>query len=407
MAAKSRGTVGSRRGRRLFSWQPGGGGKAGRAWLPGRRKADARGFVVLGVFGSLLDHGGIERHNRIAGVALNQIARERGEACELLSLNDGPGPIVYTVAGREYPGTGFGRSKPRLIAHALSLARRSSAAYLGHNNFAPVGVLLKAINSDLRFAVATHGYEVWQPLNPLDRLALQAAAAVTAPSRSTLDCLIRLQGVSPRRVALVPHCLDPGFADSVARASDSPAAVEPGLILTVGRLLTTEPGKGVDVMIRALPQVIRALPNATFVVVGDGDLRPALEAVAVSTGIGERVRFVGSVNDAALRDWYRKAEVFVMPSRQEGFGIVFLEAMAFGVPVIGGAAGGTPDIIQDGVTGYLVNYGDVETLADRIVGLLTNPGLRDRMGAAARERVAEHYTFDLFRNCLRQALIGT
>lgn len=370
--------------------------------VAGRRIA--RTFVVLGVFGSLLEHGGIERHNRIVSVVLEEIARERGEECELLSLNDGPGPITFTVAGREYSAAGFGRHKVGLVSHALGKARRTSVAYLGHNNFAPVGVLLNAVNSDLRFAVATHGFEVWQPLNALDRLALQAATGVTAPSRSTIDCLIRLQGVNPRRAALIPHCLDPGFARLVERGPDSPVAREAGVILTVGRLLKSEPGKGVDVMIRALPRVIATAPQAKFVVVGDGDLRPALEALAAETGFGERVSFAGAVSDAALRDWYRKADVFVMPSRQEGFGIVFLEAMAFGVPVIGGAAGGTPEIIQEGVTGYLVDYGDAGMLADRVASLLAHPELRRRMGAAARQRVAEHYTFDLFRSRLRQVL---
>ncbi|HLW78077.1 MAG TPA: glycosyltransferase family 4 protein [Terriglobia bacterium] len=363
--------------------------------------------MVLGLFGSLLEHGGIERHNRIVGVALSEIARERGEECELLSLNDGPGVVSYAVAGREYPATGFGRSKARLVAHTLGLVRGSSVAYLGHNNFAPVGVLLGAVNAELRFCVATHGFEVWQPLKAWERLALQVAAGVTAPSRSTFDCLVELQGLNPRRVTLLPHCLDPGFADSVRPGAGSSSVTEPGLVLTVGRLLEREPGKGVDVIIRALPLVIRAAPQTTFVVVGDGDLRPALESLAVSTGVSERVRFVGSVSDAELRDWYRKADVFVMPSRQEGFGIVFLEAMAFGVPVIGGAVGGTPDIISDGVTGYLVEYGDTGALADRLVRLLGDPEQRRRMSVAAREHVAKNYTFDLFRNRLRRLLDGS
>jgi phosphatidyl-myo-inositol dimannoside synthase len=362
--------------------------------------------MVLGLFGSLSEHGGMERANRLAASVLAEMAHEEGQACELLSLNDGPGRLCFAVGGRQYSSLGFGRSKVRLLSHALGLAPHVHVAYLGTSNFGPVGLLLRAINPRAQYWVATHGFEVWHPLRSLGRFALRQAQGVTAPSRFTLHHLLETQGLNPGKVALLPHGLEPGFADPDSN-QDLPPATEPGLILTVARLKRIEPGKGVDTVIRALPRLIQAVPHASYVIVGDGDLRPSLRRLAEEAGVPDRVRFVGHLDEREMREYYRKAEVFVMPSRQEGFGIVFLEAMAFGKPVIGGAYGGTRDIIIEGETGFLVEYGDIEAITDRLIRLLRDPDLRKRMGIAGRQRVTENYSFDRFRTRLRGLLNGT
>ena len=360
--------------------------------------------MVLGLFGSLLRHGGVERVNRLAGAVLAEMAQDNGEPYRLLSLNEARGSFSFVVDGREYSGTGWGRSKARFVAHALGLARGARIAYLGHPYFAPIGFLLRVANPRLRYWVGTHGVEVWRPLSPLCRSALRRADGVTAPSRFTLDHLIRTQGLDGEKVALVPHGLDPAFAD-LESDDDPSSASESGQILTVGRLLIIEPGKGVDTVIRALPTVLQAAPHAFFVVVGDGDQRPFLEGLADDLGVRHKVLFVGHVGERELKDYYKKATVVVMPSRQEGFGLVFLEAMAFGKPVIGGDVGGTPDVIVDGETGFLVKYGDVDTLAERLIRLLNDRDLCKRMGAAGRQRLKENYTFECFRKRL-SGLLG-
>ena len=358
--------------------------------------------MVLGLFGSLLQCGGIERANRLIGAVLTEMARDQGQRCELLSLNEPPGPLSFVMGGRQYSGIGFGRQKLKFVVRALRLAPRVRVAYLAHPNLARVGLLMRLAKPGLQYWVAAHGFETWEPLNPLGRWALRAAQGVTAPSRFTLEQLLQAQGLEPSKVTLLPHGLEAGFADSVLNDPDPPWPSQPGLILTVARLAASEPGKGVDTVIRALPQVLRAVPHASYVVVGDGDDRRRLQELAEEAGVGESVHFVGHQAEEELKSYYRKAEVFAMPSCQEGFGIVFLEAMAFGKPVIGAASGGIPDIVIDGATGYLVNYGDVDTLAARLIRLLADPDLRQKMGVAARQRIKENYTFDHFRRHLRQ-----
>jgi glycosyltransferase involved in cell wall biosynthesis len=135
-------------------------------------------------------------------------------------------------------------------------------------------------------------------------------------------------------------------------------------------------------------------------IVGDGDDRKRLEDLVRENGLSDRVIFTGVVSDEELIGFYKACDVFLMPSRQEGFGIVFLEAMAFEKPVIGGNHGGTPEVIVDNETGFLVEHGDVNSLADRIIRLLLDGELCKRMGQAGRRRVEENYTFDPFRKRL-------
>ena len=362
--------------------------------------------MVIGVFGYLIEPGGIERVNRLAGAVLTRMAEAQNEGCELLSLNDPSGPITFEVSGRRYAGTAFGRHKAKLVARALRLAPRTRIAYLGHPNFAPLGTVMRIANPRLRYWVVSHGFDVWHRLPALSRLALRRAEGVTAPSRFTLEHLTRTQGLDPKRVTLVPHGLDPGFSETEEPGRNPLSKPEPGLMLTVARLRQLEGGKGIDIVIQALPKVLEAVPHASLVVVGDGDQRPQLEDLADRLGVGQKVRFVGHVEERELREFYRQAELFVMPSRQEGFGLVFLEAMAFGKPVVGGAVGGTLDVIVEGVTGYVVAYGDVEALADRLICLLRDEDLRQRMGAAGQQRVIAHFTFESFQKQLVELLSG-
>ncbi|MBI4507924.1 MAG: glycosyltransferase family 4 protein, partial [Chloroflexi bacterium] len=138
--------------------------------------------------------------------------------------------------------------------------------------------------------------------------------------------------------------------------------------------------------------------------VGDGDDRPELERLAEESGVAQRVVFAGTKVGEELATYYRACDVFVMPSIKEGFGIVFLEAMAFGKPVVGGNHGGTPEAVQDGVTGFLVQYGDESALADRLSLLLRDAELRARMGEAGRRHVAAQYTFGHFSERLTGVL---
>lgn len=355
--------------------------------------------MVLGLFTGLKEVGGIQRISQHTAAVLHEEAANQGSACELFGLNDPFGAHSFVLNGREYSFAGFARNQRQFVTAVLGLARRADLAYLGHVNLAPVGLAMRILNPKLRFWVAAYGVEVWAPLPTLRRFALRAANGVTALSRFTAEEMIKAQRLDPRRVMLLPPALDPSFTQGCKLPATDVRSGQ-RVILTVGRLLASEPGKGVDTLIHALPTVLDAIPDTLLVIVGDGDHRPYLETLARELAVWEKVLFVGEKRGEALKSYYQRADVFAMPSRQEGFGLVFLEAMAFGKPVVAGNYGGTPEVVSDSVSGYLVEYDDVAGLAARLVRLLGDETLRQRMGAAGRRLVEEKYTFERFQSRL-------
>lgn len=162
------------------------------------------------------------------------------------------------------------------------------------------------------------------------------------------------------------------------------------LVMTAGRLSTD---KGIHVLLDAVPAVLARAPDARFVICGDGDQRGRLKQQVRDLGIVGFVVFAGFRND--LDQWMPNADLFVLPSFTEGLPNVLLEAHAGGVPVVATAVGGTPELVADGHTGWLVPPGDPKAMADRIVQLLADEDLRSRMGQAARKRVRRHFSFEI------------
>ena len=142
---------------------------------------------------------------------------------------------------------------------------------------------------------------------------------------------------------------------------------------TVSRLSSLERYKGHDRVIHTLPRVLQQHPDTIYLVVGDGDDRPRLESLTVECGVRKNVQFAGLVPEEELPGYFRLADVFVMPSEAEGFGIVFLEAMATGIRVIGGSQDGSRDALCDGALGTLVDPGNGEELASAIIAALDDP----------------------------------
>jgi phosphatidylinositol alpha-1,6-mannosyltransferase len=185
------------------------------------------------------------------------------------------------------------------------------------------------------------------------------------------------------------HRIPPG----VDQVKDADANRDgPPTLLTVARL--EDEYKGHDVVLRALKVIRERVPDATWVVVGEGALRSRLERLAVDYGVEEQVRFLGELSDRERDRWYRDAHVFVMPSRLpaggggEGFGIVYMEAAAHALPVVAGDVAGARDAVIHGETGLLVDPTDHLAVADATAGLLLDPEKRTRLGRRGAERAA-------------------
>jgi phosphatidylinositol alpha-1,6-mannosyltransferase len=167
---------------------------------------------------------------------------------------------------------------------------------------------------------------------------------------------------------------------------------------------SSERGKGHEDVIAAWPSVRARVPDAELWIVGSGNDRARLEERAHALGVGDVVRFLGRVSDAELCDLYRRATLFAMPSCQEGFGLVYAEAMWHGLPCIGSTADAAREVIADGDTGLLVPYGDVAAIGSAVVALLTDPARAEAMGRAGMRRARERFSYERFRRDLLTAL---
>jgi glycosyltransferase involved in cell wall biosynthesis len=150
--------------------------------------------------------------------------------------------------------------------------------------------------------------------------------------------------------------------------------------------------KGPDVLLKAMPKILKKVPNAKLVFVGGGKMRNDLEALSKRRDIEKHVKFVGFVEESLKPLYYKAADVFCLPSTtsHESFGIVNLEAMACSVPIVASKIGGVPDVVKDGENGLLVPPKDSEVLADAIIYLLENEDVRERMGKSGREKVKDY-----------------
>jgi phosphatidylinositol alpha-1,6-mannosyltransferase len=254
-----------------------------------------------------------------------------------------------------------------------------------------------------RTAIFVHGIELAAAREGSRARALRQAHLVLANSQFTAD---RLRTDLPEladRIRVVPLCIDPERVELWESAGEA-APTRERAALIVGRMWAVERGKGHDELLDAWSSVRRHVPDAELWIVGGGDDVARLAAKARDCGVGDAVRFLGRVPDAELGALYRRASVFAMPSRQEGFGLAFAEAMWWGLPCIGTTADAAGQVIVDGETGELVPYGDVAALERALVHLLTNRDQAARMGEAGRRRAREHFSYARFRRDLLAAL---
>jgi phosphatidylinositol alpha-1,6-mannosyltransferase len=364
--------------------------------------------VLIGLFTELAGTGGVQRASRHLAAAMSEFAANRHMDYRLLSLNDIGELHRMSVGGRQFVFTGCERSKARFIALALRAAARKARVVLaGHPNLAPVVQTMRVAAPRLRTIVCTHGIEVWEPLPTWRRLALRRTRLVLAPSKDTATHVIEQQGVRPERLHVLSWALDPDFETLGANGLKTklPRAFPEGrVILTVGRWLATERYKGMDTLITALPRLLARWPELQLVAVGSGDDRAWLEELADQNGVNLHVHFLTGLSCDELAACYAACEIFALPSSGEGFGLVYLEAMFHGKPVIGGAHGGAPEVIQDGGTGYLVPHGDAAQLAISIETLLAEPALAQKMGERGRQRVEREFRFNVFSKSVKKIL---
>ncbi len=277
-----------------------------------------------------------------------------------------------------------------------------------HLNFGPVAHCAKRVFRT-PYTLVAHGIDVHDNLSSARHAALRAADRVIAVSTWTRQRVLDLGGIEPSRLVVLPNTVDesrfsvaprsPGLASRYGLQADEK------VVLTVARLDPGEGYKGYDRIVQALPAIRTACGAVRFLLVGKSDDRARVEQIARHLGVGHAVSFAGFVPDEEMADHYRLADVFAMPSTGEGFGIVFLEAMACGTPVLAGNLDGSVDALDGGRLGQLVDPDDVGAIANGIIALLRQQAPAwwfDRQ--CLHDAVIQHFGRAAFRENLRKVL---
>jgi phosphatidyl-myo-inositol dimannoside synthase len=326
--------------------------------------------LVTDAFGN---SGGIAQYNRDLIKALAEIPGAN-RIIVLPRLGDSNGAALP-------PGVRQLKAQGNRLSYSLTALRAAAMlgpfdfVFCGHLHLAPLaGLVASALGVPLWLQL--HGCESWDDIERAERWSAERARLITSVSRYTRRRFLSLAGVDPSCVRVLPNTVDGDFG----RGAKSDVLLDryglrgKRVLLTVGRLDPNERRKGHDRVIAALPAVVTAVPNAVYLIAGHGADRTRLEALAQSFGVANNVVFAGSVAPDELPQLYRLADLFVMPSAQEGFGIVFLEAAASGLRSIGGNTDGSIDALADGAIGTAIDPNDSEALVRAIRNGLDGEG---------------------------------
>jgi phosphatidyl-myo-inositol dimannoside synthase len=337
-----------------------------------------------------VEGGGVASVSRL----LWQVCQDRwGSQTQLVTLDRGA-----------LPAGGAHRWTDR-VSFGLDVLARQLVASSGWVLFAHAGLARAQAYVPRRlrrpYAVFLHGIEVWRPLDAALEEALAGATLILANSSFTADRARRFTPtlgaieVCPLAREREPDTMPAGV--SIEGSHD---------VLIVGRLDAAERYKGHDELIDVWPLVVAEVADARLVIVGDGDDRARLEADVRARGLNGQVTFSGFIPAEERRRQYERAALFAMPSRGEGFGLVYLEAMAHGLACLGSVHDAAGEIIVDGVTGRLVDVTRRDDLARAVIDLLRDDRRRRELGRLGRVRERDVFGYDRFSGRLNTLLDG-
>ena len=286
-----------------------------------------------------------------------------------------------------------------------SLIKRPDLIVCGHLNFAPVAFWIHYFTG-IPYWIVVYGIDAWNIQDQWKKKALHNAEKIISISGYTSNRLVHEQNLEPKKVSILPVTFDASRFQIKQKLQHLlnryGLTAEQPIILTVARLNIEEGYKGYDKILQALPEIRRQIPTVHYFIVGKGSDIPRIEQLIIQLELQDCVTLTGFVTDDELGDYYNMCDVFAMPSKSEGFGIVYLEALACGKPTLGGNQDGAMDALCHGELGALVDPDDVVAIAKTIIQICTGTYPHPIMyqPEVLRQKVIDIYGFDHFKNTL-------
>lgn len=318
--------------------------------------------------------GGIEKFNKCFLKALSDLENEGIIKSQAFSAYDTEADEKY-YSNKNY--TGFNKRKFTFTLRSIWYAEKYDIIVLGHINLAIIGYFIKLFNPTKRLLVMAHGIEVWNELPFFKRKVLKNADMILSVSNFTKAKLLSQHKIKQNKVTIFYNAIDPffdkplSFTKSEVLKSRYNIKSDDFVLFTLTRLSSIEKYKGYDLVINALPGLKKSIPNIKYILAGKADEIESnhIKSLAEELNLNGTLTLAGYIKDEELIDHYLTSDIFIMPSQKEGFGIVFIEALACGLPVIAGNKDGSVDALQNGKLGTLINPESISEISGSVMKL--------------------------------------
>jgi len=373
-----------------------------------------RGKIIFAMTGAAAAAGGIASSNLNVLVALEELSKITGRPLIVLSLHESDEEKPnFLAASTKF--SGFGGGKRAFSARLVSLYRGDAFYLFDHVRLA-LPIALMALLGFRNFVILAHGSESWRRIRLTSKWLFRKARLCLTNSRYTLSQMQRtfsgfegkacVLGLSPLHGKDMCSTPSSGIDIELEAVDGKTRPLGAHVILLVGRMDRNEREKGHYELLEIWPSVLSEFPDAQLVFTGPGNDRVNLTAMASRLQIESNVFFPGYIDTRSLGELYAHCRAFVMPSRQEGFGLVYLEAMMWGKPCVGCRNGGGEEVIEDGVSGFLLdNPFELGELQEAVCRLLADPQLAAQLGRSGSRRLREQFTSAHAQNRLKQYLM--
>jgi len=349
-------------------------------------------FIYLAAFSNT---GGIEEFAKQFIKSLENISTDnqlKKSKIEIISVYDNQSD--YKTINQNVQFIGFGGSKIKTILYVIRKVKKEDIIFYSHINL----LFLAAFNSLFKRVkksyFSIYGIEVWKKFSVIKKYLLKNYFFLSI-SNYTKNIFVENSGVDPEKISIFPCCIDLNTSN---KEYDNPYIDSEYNILSVSRLSKEDNYKGIDSVIKILPELKSYIPNIKYTIIGKGDDLNRLNKLSKNLNVEKNINFKGYVKN--LRPYYKKCDIFTLPSKNEGFGIVYLEAMEYKKPVIAANSGGATDVIRDNETGFLCNYDDLESLKSKILFITNNKSKAKEIGKSGYNFLIENFTFKQFEKRL-------
>lgn len=358
-------------------------------------------FLTLNTFSTI---GGIEKVCRTASKTFEDLSVRDNTRFRMFSMYDADGVVTEPYIEKNTLRT-FNGKRIRFVLNSIYAGLHAEVVILSHIHLAPVGLWIKRFSPRTKIVLMAHGIEVWKPASSVQKEFLKKCDVVIAVSEYTkkrLNAAYRLKDIQ-----IINNCIDPFLpAPEIERDTvRKKAGFQPDdfIILTVSRIASGEINKNYDKVLVSMHNLKEQIPNLKYLIVGryQDDEKRRVEKEADRLGLKNDVVLTGYIPDGDLSSYYNACDLYVMPSKKEGFGITFIEAMYFGLPVIGGNRDGSVDALMNGKLGLLVDPERQDEITAAIAKIFVN----HNSFKPDRQIVLDHFGFDVYKEKWRKVLM--